>query len=764
MTEPTLGLLRILLLDALKIMESQSEREGEIPLYPCSAVEALLARAHAVRFLEPVELCGGAIRATFFPAGHVLGASAIGLETAEGNVLVTGDVSLTDQLTVSGMMRPRFSPDIVVCESTYGARLHASRRAEEERLGQRISEVVAEGGKVLIPAFALGRAQEVLLILRKALAPQRADAPVAPVYVDGLVRAICKSYCQYADYLSPPLRERSAAGRELFYTGDGRISPVQTPQQRETILSGGPCVIVASSGMLTGGASTFYAAALAADERALIALTGYQDEESPGRQLQQLATGQAPSKEILLNGKTVQAQCRIETYGLSAHADAQELAGLIKALGPKDIVLVHGDGLSRQGLARVLFDNGCSQVHLPRLGDCLELVAAPQRPTKKALQGMGGQRPFTSESLPELHQFLWAHEPPGKTYALHDLAALWYGTDAVPLDLCSIDDVLRSKQPFFLPDTRRPFLYRCLDPDAQRAAACPVPSLKDEAGRVEQNLALTLVDQKLGVDSGLYKRGAERQDWTLRLFFRFPDTAQKTYAAELSALKEETGWNIVVHPEAHQASLERCASEGLRPEAQLLRFSIFKEQKRAEATVDNLPEEEAWQQERCLRFEEMTGFSLQLKKASATTHASKTVYDDSGRMEINRALAEIDRAFAHAPHQPYKKSKKNDAQGELIELAFISPEIGAQYQELIDELSYRLSWRIQVAPKVDQQRVLQLLHTRLPASWRLSKGPGLDVAGRRVKLKLAEAPPEKELGEVSAELLQLTGFSLEVVF
>ena len=271
MTGPTLGLLHILLLDAIRVMESKSEQEGEIPLYPLPAVEALLGASHAAPMLEPVPLCGGEVRATFFPAGHVLGAAAVGLETAEGNVLVTGDISITDQLTVPGMARPRFSADVVVCESTYGGRLHASRRAEEERLAEKVLDVARDGGKVLVPAFALGRAQEVLLILRRALALP--DAPLVTVHADGMVRAICNIYNQYADHLSPALRRRAGEGRGLFYTGDGRVRPVQSPGEREQILAGGPCVIVSSSCMLSGGPSASYAAALASSASAMPALS-----------------------------------------------------------------------------------------------------------------------------------------------------------------------------------------------------------------------------------------------------------------------------------------------------------------------------------------------------------------------------------------------------------------------------------------------------------------------------------------------------------
>ena len=759
MTGPTLGLLRILLLDAIRVMESKSDQEGEIPLYPLPAVEALLGGSRAAPLLEPVALCGGEVRATFFPAGHVLGAAAVGLETPEGNVLVTGDISITDQLTVPGMARPRFSPDVVVCESTYGGRLHASRRAEEERLAGQVLDVVRDGGKVLVPAFALGRAQEVLLILRRALA--QPDAPPATVHADGMVRAICNVYNQYADHLTPTLRSRAAEGRGLFYTGDGRLRPVQSPREREQILAGGPCVIVSSSGMLSGGPSTSYAAALASRADAMIAITGYQDEEAPGRRLQEVASGQR--SELSLDGQTVPVACQVSTYALSAHADAQQICGLVQSLGPREVVLVHGDAGAREGLARSLFDSGCKRVHLPAAGDTIDFTP-PARPARPRVSGIAGDRPLDSDTLADLHRHLWQHGRRGRTYAAGDLAEQWYGTAAVPADLTLITELLRGGQRLFLPDRKRPFLYRCADQDAHAPAPAVSPAPtgppRDEAGRLEQNAALCAVDAALPRDAGLYRRGADRDTWTLRLYFRFPDVATQQHADALASLVGHTGWQVQVHPEPHQASLEQLATELLSAEATTTRApSIFREQRLVKATVESLPPEDRLSLI-TERFLKQTGFSLELSPGKPRTPAARQIYDDAGRMEINAAFAEIDRAFAAIPHRPHKKSKKSDAGGTYIELSFISPEVGARFQDLLDDLQYRTSWRVVLSNKVDQQAVLATARELVPDTWQQTRGPGLDVAGRRLLLRLAQEPPGEERQRVSEELEDRTGFVL----
>ena len=746
MTEPTLALLRVLLLDALRIM--QSEQEEEIPLYPLPAVEALLARACAVRFLEPQALCGGAVRATFLPAGHILGAAAVSLESDAGTVLITGDVSLVDQLTVPGMPRPRLSPDLVVCESTYGARLHASRRAEEERLTSAVVETLQAGGKVLVPAFALGRAQEVLLLLRRSLA--RPDAPPATMFFDGMVRAICAIYDGFSDYLAPRLRERAASGRGLFATADGRVQAVQSVEQRQALLEGDPCVVVSSSGMLSGGPSPRYAAALAGEPRNLIAITGYQDEEAPGRRLQQLAAGEA--RELSLDGRSVQVRCRVGSFGLSAHADAAELAGLVRTLGPRVVALVHGDDEARRQLARGLLESGCARVELPAIGGCLELEPAPRRAGRPPVRGIGEGRDLDEPALAELHRTLWSGEPTGRTYSARDLAERWLGSAGVPADLGAMHALLRGGQRWFVPDARRPYLYRCADPQAVAA-----PAEEEQPARMEQNAALALAESLLGESSGLYRKGAERESWTLRLSFQFPDVAAGRHADLLQQIARQTGWQVALHPEPHLGALERLARELVAPLSLARPPSIHVDRRLVRLTLAGEVPAEA---ERLgARLLEQTGFELELAAGQAPAVASGA-RDDQGRMEINATFAAIDAAFVDLPHRPTRRSKKRDAEGELVELSFISPEVGARHREQLDELSYHTGWRIRVADRVDQQAVLRVVAELVPATWQQSRGPGLDVAGRKVLLRLGAPPPEQERAAVAARLRELTGFEL----
>ena len=219
-TPVTIELTRVLHQDARRIMQMRLEDEGELPLFDEVATTRLLNAFTPVQLLQPLTLAPG-LTATFFLAGHIAGAAMIGLSSSEGRILISGDISISPQRTVDGARPPAFSPDVLILESTYGGRLHANRHAEERRLVETVAEVTAAGGKVLIPAFALGRAQEILLTLGEF--QRRGELAGVPVWADGMVRAICQSYSSFPAALPLALQEQGAA----FYTDKSSRWPAQ---------------------------------------------------------------------------------------------------------------------------------------------------------------------------------------------------------------------------------------------------------------------------------------------------------------------------------------------------------------------------------------------------------------------------------------------------------------------------------------------------------------------------------------------------------
>ena len=303
------------------------------------------------------------MKATWIPAGHILGAAMILIEGKRESILITGDVSVTDQKTIPGMLMSDllYQPDVMVMESTYGNKCHTDRAAEEKRLVSDIAEVIEAGGKVLIPVFAIGRSQEVILILKQAM--QRPDISEFPVWVDGMARDVNDIYSDFPDELLPSLLRKAKRGEDLFYSN--AIKRISSKKQRNSILSGPPCCIVAPSGMLKGGWSSHYAKHLVPHSENLIAITGYQAEGNPGYTLEK------KKKWKRDDGTLAPVEFDVERYSLSAHADSEQLTALVEKVQSRKLFLVHGESDAREELAKSirekyphvtveLLENGCT--------------------------------------------------------------------------------------------------------------------------------------------------------------------------------------------------------------------------------------------------------------------------------------------------------------------------------------------------------------------------------------------------------------------
>ena len=422
-TPATKAITRILLEDGAKQNEREEQEKGKPPLYTRDDVEgALHCMDKEVPGFEPVPICAD-ITARWIPAGHILGAAMIHIQGKHESILMTGDVSATSQSTIPGMEVPSWCkrPDLMVTEATYGDRSHeVSRKQETKRLAENVAKVVTEGGKVLIPAFAVGRSQEVILILKRAM--ERKEIPEFPVYVDGMVRKVNKIYSDFVNELSPSLQRRAKRGEHLFYSD--AIREVRSRDEIDSILSGPPYCIVASSGMLVGSMSNEYAKHLASDRKNLIAITGYQAEGTPGHALYCLPKVDEYAKgEWQLDADTsVSVKCQVKCYSLSAHADSQELLALAEKVQPRTLFLVHGDAEARGEL----FKSVCKvcpvvDAKLPENGQLY--------PIKKRI-GISKGRRCSNDRISEVATFVRKMERKGP-FHIRELAEIWFGTDAI---------------------------------------------------------------------------------------------------------------------------------------------------------------------------------------------------------------------------------------------------------------------------------------------------------------------------------------------
>lgn len=441
-TQATIDLSRVLLSDSSRLMETRLEAEGELPLYDKADVDRLLENWQPIDFGRALTL-GSDLQVTPYVSGHIAGAAMLVFESSEGVLVMSGDVSVSTQRTVESAKPPRIKADALVLESTYGGRQHANRRFEEQRLIDTLKQVAEGGGKALIPAFALGRAQEVIQIL---LAYR--DQLDVPVYVDGMVRLVCDAYSGFQDILPKPT-VKMANNKALFFRQN--VKPVRTRNHREEIMrSSEPCVIVSSSGMLTGGASVAYAAALAPDPRNGIFLTGYQDEESPGRFIQNVIRSKerGDTPMLKLGEKRVPLNCHVGTYSLSAHADEAELVSMAEAMDAQRVFLVHGDATARQSLWQTLLNKG-RKVARPKAGQDVHV----QKRRMLALKRDGEIGEIKPDEKPLVAADLWklivSHQ--GEIFTARELAQIWYSDVERAADVV---DVLEDDTVYFLQNWR----------------------------------------------------------------------------------------------------------------------------------------------------------------------------------------------------------------------------------------------------------------------------------------------------------------------
>ena len=371
-TAATARLAALTLADTFKI----GQRSGQ-GLFGTRDLERALAALTPLDYFTRVSDYGFSF--TLFPAGHLLGAASVLIESGAGTVFHTADVNnVATHVTPPAWMPSEVTPvDAVVSESTYGDTLLPARKEQVRAFVAATAETLLAGGKVLIPSFALGRAQDIALILQSAVAGKQ--LPPVPIYLDGLTREVTSTYEELLPLLPEALQNRAKNARLPAFLS-GAVQLVGDHGQRESIISGkGPAVVISSSGMLHAGVSPLYARPWLPDPNNALFIVGYQDAEAPGRRLLELKNG----GEVLLPDpmgdgfSPVSAYARIQRYYLSAHADQNGLLGLIHRYDPGKVVLTHGEKAPRYAL-RTFLDTK-KDVALPAAGEEISLKDSGRR-------------------------------------------------------------------------------------------------------------------------------------------------------------------------------------------------------------------------------------------------------------------------------------------------------------------------------------------------------------------------------------------------
>jgi len=368
---PTSSLMTLLQLDYLDVLSKQ----GLMAPYDQKDVRDVVLHTIPIRFGVVTDIAPD-IRLTLHNAGHILGSSIVHLHIGEGlhNVVYTSDYKFarTMLLEPSATEFPRV--ETIITESTYGAPqdIMPSRLEAEERLASIINQTFDKGGKVLIPVPAVGRAQEIMLILDGYM--RKGAIKEAPVFIEGMISEATAIHTAYPEYLAREVRNSILHEGVNPFQSD-YFTIVEHPSARQEIIEGEPCVVIATSGMLEGGPIIEYFKNLASDERNAIIFVSYQIEGTLGRRVQKgLTETQVMDSEGKL--EILKVRLRVESIeGFSGHSDRRQIVNYIRRTSPslERIIVCHGEKSKSFSVAEFFRRAYKTEVLVPSLLETIKL-------------------------------------------------------------------------------------------------------------------------------------------------------------------------------------------------------------------------------------------------------------------------------------------------------------------------------------------------------------------------------------------------------
>jgi metallo-beta-lactamase family protein len=369
-TAGTADLCRLVLPDSGRIQEEdarQANRHGYTrhqpaqPLYDEASANRALTHLYQVVYRRPVEIAPG-VSVEFVPAGHLLGSAYVIVRLSGGKtILFGGDLGRYSRPVLPDPADP-VTADMVLVESTYGDRDHAADD-DGEAFARVIRDTFARGGKVIVPAFAIGRVEELLYWIRRLESERR--IPVLPVYVDSPMAAeALKFYAARAAELDPDVRPTN---RNVSAFATARFQTTVSPQQSKALTANRrSAVVISASGMATGGRVLHHLAAALPDPRNTVLFAGFQAEGTRGRQLIEGAA------EVKIHGRFVPVRAQIEKVNsMSAHADRGEILRWLGAMPapPGRLFLVHGEPRPMDALKALIHERLGWDAHTPSHGE-----------------------------------------------------------------------------------------------------------------------------------------------------------------------------------------------------------------------------------------------------------------------------------------------------------------------------------------------------------------------------------------------------------
>ena len=338
---PTSNLMTLLQLDYLDVMNKQ----GVMPIYDQKDVRECVLHTLPLRHGTVTDIAPD-IRLTLHNAGHILGSSIVHLHVGEGlhNIVYTGDYKFARTTLLEPAVTEFPRVETIITESTYGALqdIMPSRIEAEDKLASLINNTLDRRGKVLIPVPAVGRAQEIMLILDGYM--RRGMIKEAPVFIEGMISEATAIHTAYPEYLARDVRNSILHDGINPFQSD-YFTKVEHPSAREEIIEGEPCIVMATAGMLEGGPIIEYFKRLASDDRNTIIFVSYQIEGTLGRRIQK---GLPEAPIMTPDGKleVVKVALNIDSIeGFSGHSDRKQIVAYIQRLTqhPEKLIVCHGE-------------------------------------------------------------------------------------------------------------------------------------------------------------------------------------------------------------------------------------------------------------------------------------------------------------------------------------------------------------------------------------------------------------------------------------
>ena len=352
-TAPTRDLMSLMLIDSIKVTFGEAKKGP----YESSHVREMVKHCVPLKFGETTDISPD-VRLTFQNAGHILGSAVSHFHIGDGlyNIAMTGDMKFEKTWLFNAAVNRFPRVETLVMESTYGGYhdMQPSRAEASSQLRDMLKRTLDKEGRILVPVFAVGRSQEVMLVLEDLM--RNEQIPQVPIYLDGMIWEATAIHTAYPEFLNSSLRTQIFQQKENPFLSD-IFNRVDSMEMRERIADNHePCIVLATAGMMNGGPVLEYLKAWHNDPNSTIVFVGYQAEGTMGRKIQK------GWKEVQLNqrgdGVVMDMRMNVETVdGFSGHSDRKQLMRYVQGMDPKPerIIIGHGEDYKCSDLASSLY-------------------------------------------------------------------------------------------------------------------------------------------------------------------------------------------------------------------------------------------------------------------------------------------------------------------------------------------------------------------------------------------------------------------------